>query len=253
MDSPIESVGSAPPARALWCGGLFLPLFIVAVSARALSVEPPPDIHHTALHKAADRCDPESGRGFVDALSTDTRTAEINRLDREGHTPLACAARNGCLALARILLEQGAAVDATDDDTRWTPLLQAADQRHADMVRYLLTRGASVNVRAGFGQTPLTAAILGAVFTFGPEGDRDDTVHALLDGGADVDLPGESGWTQLMAAVFQGDANLVQLLIRKGADLAIRDSRGKSALDYADEREEHDIRNILVNRRTMDR
>jgi ankyrin repeat protein len=253
MDLPIESTGAVSPAKAGWCSGLILLLCIVAVSARALSVELPPDMHHTDLHKAADTCDPERGRGLVDALSTDTRNAEINRLDRDGYTPLAYAARNGCLAIATILLEKGAAVDATDDHTRWTPLLQAADQRHADMVRYLLTRGASVNVRAGYGQTPLTAAILGAVFTRGPEGDRDDTVHALLDGGADVDLPGESGWTPLMTAVFQGDANLVQLLIRKGADLAIRDAKGKTALDYADEREARELRNILVHGRTTDR
>ena len=45
-----------------------------------------------------------------------------------------------------------------------------------------------------------------------------------------------------MAAVFRGDANLVRLLIGKGANLSAKDEEGKTALDYAEERE---IRNVL--------
>lgn len=229
--------------------GLFFLVFIVSVPVRALSVVLPPDINYTDLHKAADECDLEKGRTALDALSTATKNEEINRLDREGYTPLAYAARSGCIEIVKLLMKKGAAVDAMGDHTRWTPLLQAADQRQADVVRYLLAHGANVNVRAGFGQTALTAAILGSVFSYGPESDRDQTIQALLVSGADVNLRGQFSWTPLMTAVLRGDADLVQLLIGKGADLSAKDEKGKTALDYAEERDERGIRYILKNSR----
>lgn len=224
-------------------------LFIVSVSAQALSVVLPPDINYTDLHKAADECDLEKGQAAVNALSTATGDEEINRFDREGYTPLAYAARSGCIEIVKRLIEKRAAVDAMDDYTRRTPLLRAADQRHAEVVRYLLAHGASVNAKARFGQTPLTAAILGTVFSYGPKGNRDETIQALLLSGADVNLQGKFSWTPLMTAVLRGDADLVRLLISKGADLSANDEEGKTALDYAEERDEREIGRILKSSR----
>lgn len=225
--------------------GLIVLAVVVSGSAQALTVILPPDINHTDLHKAADKCDVAKGRAALKALSAATRNEKINRFDRDGYTPLAYAARSGCIDMVKILIGKGATVDAMDEHSRWTPLLQAADQRHAEVVRYLLAHGANVNAKAGFGQTPLTVAMVGTVFRYGPEGNRDATVQALLSSGADVNLAGKFAWTPLMTAVFQGDTNLVQLLIRKGADLAARDKNGKTALDYAVERNEQEIADIL--------
>lgn len=250
MDLLIKTTDAVATEKDILRSGLFLLFFIVSVSAQALSVVPPPDINYTDLHKAADECDLEKGRAAVDALSTATKDEEINRLDREGYTPLAYAARGGCIELVKLLIDKGAAADAMDDHTRWTPLLQATDQRHAEVARYLLAHGANVNVKAGFGQTPLTAAILGSVFSYGPKGDRDQTIQALLVSGADVNLQGQFSWTPLMTAVLRGDADLARLLINKGADLAAKDEVGKTALDYAEERGERELRDILKNSRT---
>jgi ankyrin repeat protein len=145
------------------------------------------------------------------------------------------------------LLDEGAAVDATDDFARWTPLLRAANQRHAEVVRFLLAHGANVNVQAGLGQTPLTEAILGTYFDLGPSGNRDETVQVLLSSGADVNLRGHSGWSPLITAVFMGDADLVRLLISKGADPSAEDRQGRTALIYAEERDEREIIAILKN------
>lgn len=249
MDFLIRTTDTVATERNILRIGLFLLVFIVSVPARALSVVLPPDINYTDLHKAADECDLVKGRAALDVLSTATKNEEINRLDRESYTPLAYAARGGCIEIVKLLIDKGAIADAMDDHTRWTPLLQAADQRHAEVVRYLLAHGANINVKAGFGQTPLTAAILGSVFSYGPKGDRDETVQALLVGGADVNLQGQFSWTPLMTAVLQGDADLAQLLIGKGADLAAKDTKGKTALDYAEERDERGIGDILKSRR----
>ena len=226
---------------------------LIAAPARALSVVPPPDINYTDLHKAAAECDLEQGRAAIDALSTATHYEEINRLDREGATPLAYAAKSGCIGIVKPLIEAGAALDATDDYARWTPLLHAANQHHAEVVQFLLAHGANVDARAGLGQTPLTEAILGSYFNHGTKGNRDATVQVPLLSGADVNLQGQSRWSPLMTAVFMGDANLVRLLIGKGADLSATDTKGKTALNYAEERDEQEIVDILKDARPTTR
>lgn len=225
--------------------GLFL-FFIVSVSAQAYKPIPIPDWDHTDLHRSADVCNLKKARATIDALSASTKNKEINLIDREGYTPLAYAAQNGCMKLVKLLVESGAVVDMAQEYSRWTPLLRAAQNRHANVVRYLLAHGAEVNIRAAIGQTALTEAILGSFFiVYGPEGDRDKTLQALLESGADVNLPGKFGRTPLMAAVFSGDANLVRLLISKGAALSAKDEDGKTALDYAVGRDEREIADIL--------
>ena len=250
MDFPTRTTVAVATDRSIQRLGLFVFLYsLVSVSAQALSVILPPDIDYTDLHKAAHECDMEKARLALDVLLSETNDNEMNKPDREGYTPLAYAASSGCSEVVRLLVEQGAAVDAMDNQTRWTPLLRAASQRHADVVRYLLAHGANVDAKAAFGQTPLTAAILGSVFRDGPEGNHDETVQVLLSAGADIDLPGQFDWSPLMTAVLRGDAGLVKLLVGKGANLPARDKAGRTALDFAEERDEREIGDILKNSR----
>lgn len=46
-----------------------------------------------------------------------------------------------------------------------------------------------------------------------------NTVKELIDGGADVNQPGEQGWTPLNWAAGKGNLDLVTLLVEKGADV----------------------------------
>jgi ankyrin repeat protein len=163
---------------------LFLFLCASASPVQAYSPIPIPDINYTELHEAADQCDPEKAKAALSEMPAGEKTAAINRIDREGYTPLAYAAQQGCLEIVKLLVESGAAVDASEEYSHWTPLLRASQNRHADVVRYLLASGADVNVRASLGQTPWTEAVRGPFFNRGPEGDRDATLQALREGGA---------------------------------------------------------------------
>ena len=162
-----------------------LVLGVTALSAPALEVILPPDQNYTRLHAAAEHGDLGQLREALKALPRSRRAAELNRLDREGYTPLTYAARGGALDLVKLLVEAGAAVDVADEQGGWTPLLQAADQRHADVVRYLLEHGANPNTVTRLGYTPLSVALAGSVFSYGPPGDRDATVKVLLEKRAD--------------------------------------------------------------------
>ena len=227
---------------------LCLVICSLGMNAAALSVMPVPDLHHTELHRAAERCDQERARAALARLAPEELDSRLNRLDREGYAPLAYAARGGCLGIVKLLIENGATVDAGREQHGWTALLHAAGQRHAETVRYLLAHGADVNVRTGIGKTALNEATLGLFFQYGPAGDRSGTIQALLEGGADVNLRGEYGWTPLIVASLRNDVETGALLIASGADISARDDKGNTASSHARERGEQELLKMLEER-----
>jgi ankyrin repeat protein len=107
----------------------------------------------------------------------------------------------------------------------FTPLADAARAGDIAAIHQLIGRGADPNEIAGNNNwTPLLHAIhkgeIGAV-------------TALLDGGADINRVGADGVTPLMMAAGYGYTNIVELLLRRGADPAIVDSHEATALDLA--------------------
>src|SRR5262245_10002653 len=65
------------------------------------------------------------------------------------------------------------------------PLHEACWSKHADVVGLLIERGADVNVRGDFGQTPLHYAVRDGGPECGP------IVSRLLDAGADIETKDE--------------------------------------------------------------
>lgn len=60
-----------------------------------------------------------------------------------------------------------------------------------------------------------------------------DTCRVLLERGAPAGAAQHQGWTALMSAAMHGDGELVELLLRHGADPAVRSDDGRSAADLA--------------------
>lgn len=209
-------------------GALLLAMLLMSPPALALTMAPPPDPDHTPLHAAAKECDLETARKW--AYYPPYR----DQKDRDHYTPLMLAAENGCLEVVRLLVENGAAVDAGKDKEEQTPLGYAAEQGHAPVVSYLLDRGADADARIKKGDTPLILAMRGAFFPRGPEGDPLKTLEILLMHGAAVNAVGEYGRTPLMWAVLHVDAGLVWPLLRKGADPSVKDEDGDTAVTLAE-------------------
>ena len=61
-----------------------------------------------------------------------------------------------------------------------------------------------------------------------------------------VDLQNKKGNTALILASFLGYSEIVKLLIEAGADRNIKDNYGKTALDYAKENYDNQIKKLLT-------
>ena len=82
--------------------------------------------------------------GLNELQSLCGRYGEINSRTREGRTALHLATLNGHVSTARFLLQKGANVNLTDNN-QWTPLRLAAENGHLRAVKLLLTAGAELN------------------------------------------------------------------------------------------------------------
>ena len=125
-------------------------------------------------------------------------------------TPLHHAIQAGNTDLARLLVENGAEVSATDSDGL-APLHLAAVNGEKLLVELLLTSGADVDVRNVHGFTPLHLAV---------EGGFQEVVELLISYGADVNAmaPNTKGEpvTPVYLSIELGRESLTPVLRRHG-------------------------------------
>eukprot|EP00079_Xenopus_tropicalis_P014526 XP_004911128.1 PREDICTED: ankyrin repeat domain-containing protein 17 isoform X5 [Xenopus tropicalis] len=168
------------------------------------------------------------------------RGANLEEVNDEGYTPLMEAAREGHEEMVALLLGQGANINAQTEETQETaltlaccggflevadflikagadielgcstPLMEAAQEGHLELVKYLLAAAANVQATTATGDTALTYAC---------ENGHTDVADVLLQAGADLEHESEGGRTPLMKAARAGHVCTVQFLISKGANV----------------------------------
>ncbi len=74
------------------------------------------------------------------------------------------------------------------------------------------------------------------------------SVRLFIEAGMDVNKPESSGFTPLMIAAWNGNADAAKLLVDKGADLDAALADGRTALQIANERQHLDVAKMLVAR-----
>ena len=121
---------------------------------------------------------------------------------------LACA--RGDLGLVKELMSRSVRIDVNNINGTIGPCLSnAAYGGHDEIIKFVLERGADVNVKDDKGTTPLINAVLG---------NNPRTVNLLLQNGADPkivmpDDKGElTGITALTAARMKGNAEIIRML-----------------------------------------
>jgi ankyrin repeat protein len=145
------------------------------------------------------------------------------QLNDIGRKALHVAADVGDFDVAKVLIQNGADVNAVDKDN-WTSLHIAAGNGNVDVAKLLIQNGADVNAEERYYCTSLhIAAGNGNV----------DVAKLLIQNGAEVNAVDEAKRTSLHLVADYGHVDVAKLLIQNGADVNAVDEWKWSVLCYA--------------------
>eukprot|EP01041_Mallomonas_annulata_P004239 gene4239-8433_t len=142
------------------------------------------------------------------------------------------------------LSKKGQNVNVFDDDG-WCPLIYAASHLSVQWVESILDRGGNINIQNSVNTTYISpkssleltltflkqygSSALGGAAFFG----KTEIIEYLLRRGADISIKSKNGYTSLMGAACCDHYEAVSLLIDFGAPINTANNSGHSALDRA--------------------
>lgn len=126
----------------------------------------------------------------------------VFRGDGEPRSPLVAAARNGYLAIVKLLLTANANIEyhAKGDES---PLIAASKAGHIETVKYIISQGADINAQIDSDGTALIAAVKNGHF---------EVAKVLLEKGADPDLASSGDEFPMYHARIMNDKPMISLL-----------------------------------------
>ena len=132
------------------------------------------------------------------------RKASVIRRSPHGDTALMLASLKGHLGIVKLLVDRGAELS----NSGWQPIHYAAFEGRAEVLKYLLEKGANKNSLAPNGYTPLMLTARGGHFV---------AAETLLRADADFTYKGPNNETALGIAKERKFADVEALLKRAGA------------------------------------
>lgn len=182
---------------------------------------------YTPLHYAASQKSPEIARLLI------AQGADVNAEDMFGTTPLLAAVSGGHFETVEMLIAHGANVRATERNTGQTALMRSIS--NVKMARLLLDRGVDVNARNRTGRTALMEC-------YDPE-----VAALLLARGADVNAQDSQGNTPLFNAAHSFQTQLATLLLQHGAKVNVVNRQGETPLSTARNMRNEAVVTLLTN------
>ena len=167
---------------------------------------------------------------FFAAIRKDDAAAVTQLLQRgfdpntpapDGQDGLYLALRDGSLKAANALIDWPKTKVETRNAQDESPLMMAALKGHLDVVKKLIERDADINKPGG---APLHYAATGGHLA---------VMELLLEQHAFIDAESPNGTTPLMMAAHYGSPAAVKLLLEGGADTAMKNQLGLTAIDFA--------------------
>ena len=163
--------------------------------------------HRTPLHVAVYRKQHDAARALI-RLGADPNKLEIDRYDI-----ITIAAVANDVPMLKIALEGGGNPKAITSRYDGTALIAAAHLGHAEVVRTLIAAKAPLDHVNNLQWTALIESIV-----LGDGGNNHtETLRALVDAGANVNIPDGSGSTPLKLARNRGYREMVAILEKSGA------------------------------------
>ena len=186
-----------------------------------------------ALITATRKRNPEQIKMALDA------GADIDTKAEEYGAPLVFAASNGYTKTAKLLIDNGANVNAKRYYFDLPPLMCATANGHAKTAKLLIDNGANVNAKDNHDYTPLIWAAIGG---------NTKTAKLLIDNGANVNAKDDERKTPLMHATMENRPEIVKLLIAAEADVNAKDHERKTPLMFAMEKGYTEITILLIKK-----
>jgi ankyrin repeat protein len=150
--------------------------------------------------------------------------ADPNAALSTGETPVMVCARTGNVETVKLLLAHGADPNVKETQQGQTALMRAVAEKHPEVVRALIDRGADVRARSRGGFTALS---------FASQQGEVASARMLLAAGADVNATTPKNGTALVVAAASGREEFAIFLLENGADPNAADAYGVTALHYA--------------------
>lgn len=185
--------------------------------------------------------------------NSDTETVRSLLADKEFHPRLAgkgcgpnaicdlisyaAMAKKGDVEIVHMLHQAGSPIDLPDGSSGDTPIIRAMLSGHIDIAEYLAKAGIDPMKVNRFGVSAFvvasgvgSSAILDAMIKSGaPVNFRQKLPDMMAKEGREV----IDGVTPLMVAAFSGEIDLIESLLKNGADPSLVDQKGRNAYSYA--------------------
>lgn len=151
----------------------------------------------------------------------------------EGKTPLIIAVGNSYIDTAKILIENGANINAVDIEG-WSALSYAVNNGDIESAKLLLENKAKI-------KDELLIAIKSPIVE-----SRINIMKLLIDNKANINYADEDEFTPLNIAIESGDMELTKFLITNGANVNSLMQDGVSLIGYAIAQNNMDLLQILI-------
>ena len=151
-----------------------------------------------------------------DLIFSEINKKDINDID----TLLNYSIEKSSFKIVKYLIDKGANVNLVYKNGT-TPLLIASKKSNINILKLLIEKGSKINIKDNTGATPLMIAILNGRF---------ENEKYLLARGAEVNEKDKSGYSSLAWATTYNDFNSMTLLISKGADINAKNKEGRNIL-----------------------
>nr|GEV86244.1 potassium channel AKT1-like [Tanacetum cinerariifolium] len=160
---------------------------------------------------------------------------DSNEMDSSGRTVLNLAAAKGSLECVLLLLDYGADPNKRDCEGN-VPLWSAIMGRNDPVIKLLVDNGAT-----------LASGDVGDFASYAVEQNSIDLLKDIIKHGGDVTVRNTIGTTALHKAISEEKTQVVEFLIKNGANIDLPDVHGWTPRDLADHQAHEDILELFQN------